>query len=251
MELQDTITSFALHKNSFVDTGASELKKIIEEHPAFGAAQLFYTKKIKEKDNALFLEHAPKTALRFGNIFWLNYLLSDIESDIKYTEEEPASLQEENSETDLAGNEKIIEKKLSAMLASQAKDFAKPANPDDSLAIDTEPLYKKDYFASQGISLIQSQDAFGKKVKKFTEWLKDIKKASPGAPQLNTTEEEEKRAAAQATASLKIEEVVTEPMAEVLAQQGKKAQAVDLYKKLSLIYPEKSAYFAAKINSLQ
>ena len=46
-------------------------------------------------------------------------------------------------------------------------------------------------------------------------------------------------------------EVETEAMAEVLIQQGKKGKAINVYKKLSLLNPSKSAYFAAKIDQLK
>ena len=40
-------------------------------------------------------------------------------------------------------------------------------------------------------------------------------------------------------------------MAAVLAKQGKLAKAIELYQKLSLMNPSKSAYFAAKIEQLK
>ena len=40
-------------------------------------------------------------------------------------------------------------------------------------------------------------------------------------------------------------------MAEVFIQQGKIEKAHDIYKKLSLLNPAKSAYFAAKIELLK
>jgi hypothetical protein len=46
-------------------------------------------------------------------------------------------------------------------------------------------------------------------------------------------------------------EVVTETMAEVLEKQGQMEKAIQLYIKLSFINPEKSAYFAAKIQHLK
>ncbi len=46
-------------------------------------------------------------------------------------------------------------------------------------------------------------------------------------------------------------EVVTEAMAEVLLKQGKPEQAIAMYNKLSLKYPARSGYFAAKTNSLK
>ncbi|MBA2562807.1 MAG: hypothetical protein H0V14_07815 [Chitinophagaceae bacterium] len=46
-------------------------------------------------------------------------------------------------------------------------------------------------------------------------------------------------------------EVVTEAMAEVLIKQNKLEKAIEMYVKLSLNNPSKSAYFAAKIQSLK
>lgn len=47
------------------------------------------------------------------------------------------------------------------------------------------------------------------------------------------------------------EEVVSESMAAVYALQGKKEKALEMYRKLSLQNPEKSAYFAKKIEDIQ
>ena len=46
-------------------------------------------------------------------------------------------------------------------------------------------------------------------------------------------------------------EIVTEAMADVLIQQGKARKAIEVYKKLSLLNPSKSAFFAAKIEQLK
>ncbi len=40
-------------------------------------------------------------------------------------------------------------------------------------------------------------------------------------------------------------------MADVLARQGKTEKATELYHKLSLLNPGKSAYFAAKIDQIK
>lgn len=44
--------------------------------------------------------------------------------------------------------------------------------------------------------------------------------------------------------------LVSEPLAQLLAQQGKTEKAIDMYKKLSLRNPEKSAYFADLIRKI-
>lgn len=235
-----------LLKKSFKETTVSDWQYIVDNYPAFKIAHLYLSKKQKEDNKPeSFNKQLPQTALRFSDPFWVQFLLTDITETI--STDAP-----EMPDDDTPPERGVLtDNRLASLLQAQAQDFKKPVSENEQLPTEAEPLYKTDYFASQGILYTKSQDALGKKVKKFTDWLKDIKKTNSGTPQLNTTEAEEKQAAAQATASLKIEEVLTEPMAEVLAQQGKNHQAIDLYKKLSLIYPEKSAYFATKINLLQ
>jgi hypothetical protein len=45
--------------------------------------------------------------------------------------------------------------------------------------------------------------------------------------------------------------VVTEAMAEVWEKQGNSRTAIALYSKLSFIFPEKSVYFASRIEQLK
>ncbi|MCR6718777.1 MAG: hypothetical protein NVV59_00485 [Chitinophagaceae bacterium] len=54
-----------------------------------------------------------------------------------------------------------------------------------------------------------------------------------------------------AAVSISPREVVTEAMAEVWEKQGNRDKAIHIYKKLSLLDPAKSAYFAAKIEQLK
>ncbi len=116
-----------------------------------------------------------------------------------------------------------------------------------------EPMHIVDYFASQGIKLtdvVQPGDKLGKQLKSFTEWLKTMKKVHI-----------ENEATASADTGTVIQtlaeisninmEVLTESMAEVFVKQGKTAKAGELYQKLSLLNPAKSAYFAAKIENLK
>ncbi|MDP4246357.1 MAG: hypothetical protein Q8932_10965, partial [Bacteroidota bacterium] len=51
--------------------------------------------------------------------------------------------------------------------------------------------------------------------------------------------------------SIEGREVLTETMAEVLAKQGMWQKAAEVYQKLSLLNPDKSAYFAGLIGQMQ
>lgn len=128
------------------------------------------------------------------------------------------------------------------------------ASHDESDApIAFEPLHTVDYFASQGIKLNEddlANDRLGQQVKSFTGWLKSMKKLHPGKlPEQDDVIQQIIQSAAEVSNAES--DVLTEAMAEVLVKQNKKEKAIQMYEKLSLINPSKSAYFAAKISSLK
>ncbi len=148
------------------------------------------------------------------------------------------------------------ENKIAGLLSSQLADFKKPVEPDAVLDIDAEKkrMHTIDYFASQGIKIDLSsipQDKLTTHLRKFTDWLKQVKNANAGPNDLVTNIEMEKAVAETAKNSNETREIVTETMADVLIKQGQAEKAIQLYIKLSFLNPEKSSYFAAKIEQLK
>lgn len=116
------------------------------------------------------------------------------------------------------------------------------------------PYHTIDYFAAQGIKLgdeSNSADRFGTQLKSFTSWLKQMKRLPGATAKGNITVTEEKSIEQMAEQSLSGENADTEAMAQVWAKQGNAKKAIEIYKKLSLQIPAKSAYFAAKIDFLK
>lgn len=132
-----------------------------------------------------------------------------------------------------------------------AHEQDEPKETEDDLAF--EPLYTIDYFASQGIKLTEADlkdDKLSQQVKSFTGWLKSMKKLHPN--KLPEQDEVIEKIIQNASEVSNVEsEVLTEAMAEVLVKQNKKGKAIEMYEKLSLKNPAKSAYFAAKIENLK
>lgn len=123
-----------------------------------------------------------------------------------------------------------------------------PTTTDESFLF--QPFHTVDYFASQGIKADQSAittTRFDTQLKSFTQWLKTMKRADYQTGQFSA----DPAVDAQAKASLEVKEVLTEAMADVLAQQGRHVQAIEVYRKLTLLHPEKSAFFAAQIEKLK
>ena len=142
--------------------------------------------------------------------------------------------------------------RLAEMLQSQALAFNKPVELSDKLDIEKEPYHTIDYFDSQGIKIESLQpDQLGNKVRRFTDWLKQMKRVAPQPSDLGTDSETEQMIQEIAATSNEAKDIVTEAMAEVLIKQGKFGKAILLYQKLSFLNPNKSAYFANKIEQLK
>ena len=117
-----------------------------------------------------------------------------------------------------------------------------------------EPFHTVDYFASQGIKFREEEkpkDKFGQQLKSFTEWLKTMKRLPVAEIAVSSEPAIEKKVEEMAEKSIREREVLTEAMAEVWEKQGNAVKAIDIYSKLSLLEPSKSAYFAAKIEDLK
>lgn len=256
------------------DTEAKTLlHSVIKEHPYFGLAQ-FYSLKNTTTAAVDHNEIAAKTNLFFNNAFYLNGQLLTEEKADEYIYQNPIQTEDElQHPANAVIKEEIIIEEIETFAAVVEEGneeinnpvTEKPDLPQDDVIKNTaeavidepqllfEPLHASDYFASQGIKLSDdalANDKLGKQLKSFTAWLKTMKKVHPDKLPAVTTFLET-AVQTQAEKSNIEEEIVTEPMAEAYIQQKKYAKAIEIYSKLSLHNPAKSAYFAAKIDSLK
>ncbi len=269
---------------------ADTLHELADAYPYFAPAQYFLASKLGIDKNERSLSQAQKANLYFSNSFWLAYQLQhglknthepkvsalpltmvpdgiavptveavkeimrkidQAEEVQKEDEEEPLP---EGAETDSPIETDDSDSKIAGMLSGQLAEFKKPLAADAKLDIEQERqrLHTIDYFASQGIKIDLSsipQDKLTRHLLKFTDWLKQIKQVNPS--ELAANLEMEKAVAQTAQTSNESREVLTETMAEVLIKQGQTEKAVQLLIKLSFLNPEKSSYFAAKIEQLK
>jgi hypothetical protein len=117
-----------------------------------------------------------------------------------------------------------------------------------------QPYHTVDYFASQGIKFVPEEkptDRFSKQLKSFTEWLKSMKRLPESETSKITDIVSEKKVEQMAEHSIDEGEVITETMAEVWIKQGNTQKAIETYNKLSLLNPDKSAYFASLAEQLK
>ncbi len=253
-----------LFNKDFSDSGNKQLlEEVTNAHPYFAVAQFFLLQQTSPGTEE-FTSQAAKTGVLFNNPHWLNFQLQQTSKQPIAEEQnndketiinpKPETLVEQHSESN--NDESVFE-------SNNAMNFELKLPADSDKPADTsltfEPMHMVDYFASQGIKISEQEptDKLGKQLKSFTEWLKTMKKLPGQAnPQVGGATESSIGATdltvqALAEKSNQEDEVLTEPMAEVLARQGKHARAVEVYQKLSLMNPSKSAYFAAKIEQLK
>ena len=149
--------------------------------------------------------------------------------------------------------------KLNSLLNNQVAKFNEEVDASDVLDYEKEitTSLQKDYFAAQGIELDLSklpQDKFTQQLRSFTAWLKVIKNKD-GVDQLDqigALGADQEQIIAQIAEKANIPaDILTESMAEIWEKQGNLKKAIATYEKLSFIFPEKSVYFASRIEHLK
>lgn len=100
------------------------------------------------------------------------------------------------------------------------------------------------------------------KLSDYTKWLNELEKAEAAKTakiansksKINKERKKSKKLRLQAKIDKSIiinEAIVSEPLANLLYEQGHHNEALKMFEKLSLIFPEKSTFFADKIKALK
>jgi len=249
----------ALFQKSFADCSADEIRQLTAQYPYFAPAHLLLLRKLDPSTEA-YRQQYSKSLLYFQDPFSFTALLHRDQA-VAPAPVETAPVPE--PQLSIAPAEAIEEQPIPEAAAEMTTVTADaplppmPALPDLNAApvgdLSFEPLHAVDWFASQGIKLSQEEiprDKFGKQLMSFTEWLKTMKRIPAGAPATQIDSRTEQKVESMADRSVKESDIVTESMAEVWLKQGNTRKAADIYRKLSLLHPAKSTYFADKINSL-
>ncbi len=234
-----------LFGRSFSDPGNKAfLQQFVKEHPYFSPAQFFLLLQTNEGTEE-YKNQLAKSNIFFNNPHWLHFQLHQTSQPLPSIELEEVDINDTDQTED-----SDMETEIEPMKIELKLDLINTPINENMLF---EPMHMVDYFASQGIKLTEemiASDKLGKQLKSFTEWLKVMKKVHVE----NKNEEAGQSDTAIQTLAEKSnteDEVITESMAEVFAYQGKFKKAAEVYEKLSLLNPTKSAYFATKLEQLK
>jgi hypothetical protein len=132
-----------------------------------------------------------------------------------------------------------------------------------------QPLYTDDYFAYKRLKNPEEADALNEQgaaeMKSFTSWLRQMKDNFVGKTskdwyhqQLHRIyEEEDEPEVSETVEKMAMDsivfnnDIVSETLAEIWVRQHQYSNAIKIYQKLSLLNPDKNAYFAQKILELK
>jgi hypothetical protein len=132
-----------------------------------------------------------------------------------------------------------------------------------------QPLYTDDYFAYKRLKNPEEADDLNEQgaaeMKSFTSWLRQMKDNFVGKTskdwyhqQLHRIyEEEEEPEVSETVEKMAMDsivfnnDIVSETLAEIWVRQHQYSNAIKIYQKLSLLNPDKNAYFAQKILELK
>ncbi len=236
---------------------ATNVTSLAQQYPWYPTAQLWLT---EQGDAAATGKLAAfvQQPLRLHVLLSAATLVENVTTEVPVTvPAEPAAMEliEETTAKEPVQSPVVEEVIATTAASDEVIPEATVAQPEPAASSDDEdllfqPYHTVDYFAALGIKMDASQlgtTRFDVQLKSFTQWLKTMKRINYQTGQISNDPLVE----AQASASLQAKEVLTEAMAEVLAQQGMTKQAIAVYEKLSLLHPEKSVFFAARIEKLK
>lgn len=230
--------SVSVLSNDMSSIPLTKLQQLAETHPYAAAFQLLYAQKLKEENKEAFAHQWQKTMLCFNNPLFVHHAVN---TDV--VKDEPEEV-EETGEEQAEEDSKVIN--IPGLKIEPIDPFKN--------ALSFTPYHTVDYFASQGIKLgeeIKSADRFGNQLKSFTSWLKEMRRLPEAEVTSKFNSFDNTNVEKMAQSSLSGENAITEAMAQVWIKQHNPQKAIDIYKKLSLQNPAKSAFFAAKIEHLK
>ena len=262
---RDQIVRFMDNPAILTERTIGELREILDEFPYFQTAHLLYIRNLQTENNFRFGGQLKITALHATDRTMLYYLLN------------PGRTKEEGIVDNSLKIHAVSAQNDSVIMELSDHNVAKSENPeeiyrqaskkDDPQGFDllnfelSDSLYsleniEEENAKSRSDSVISSSDLPQKKSRKKQSDQKDelINRFIKDNPAFTVRQIENAeigdRINAQSEKTAEKDEFITETLARIYMNQGLFQKAINAFEKLSLKYPEKSAYFARQIEEV-
>jgi tetratricopeptide (TPR) repeat protein len=236
----------------------NELKRLTDDFPYFQTAQILFAKSLKLKDDYRFLKQLRVASLQaFDRSFLRESINKEIKEDLFFENKDygfktdPQEISEKQPEEKIKTEAPVFE--VRDLLNSENENFEglfkeKEVDPFKSTHTFSEwlQMHKQtsvDRTLSLSKDIKQTEQKKSELIEKFIQTEPRISKPSKAtffSPQVMAKKSIEEN-----------DEIVSETLARIYADQGNVPRAIKVYKKLGLLNPEKNAYFAALIKKLE
>lgn len=215
------------------------LNEIVQRYPFFNEARILQIAWKKHFDTANFAASIPETSLYAGNRLLLKLLID--KSCIEKSHRHPLETKVPSTEASVAKSpiikEETKEKVVSPPLMDEERKMELEAQVEERLKAISEAKKETEKSLIQALPVDPNE-----LIEKF---LKEDPRIKPVKEYFASEYEESDKSL--------IDEggLVSETLARIHSNQGNYRKAMEIYNKLSLKFPGKSSYFAARIKELQ
>jgi hypothetical protein len=243
-------------------TYENELKEVTTSYPYFQTAQILLAFSLKSNEDYRFSNQIRKTSIQTYDRKALWYLLNEEKKSISNEIEEKKIeiVLEKNTINDLTENVGLLHEEDSKKIETQPpatsllKAEEKNHPKEDTIKKESSFHTFSEWLQLQkagtnsnvpkvAIKTIENPQNSNELIEKFIQTEPRISKPTKAtffSPQVMAKKSIEEN-----------DEIVSETLANIYAAQGDVQRATKVYKKLGLLNPEKSAYFAALIKKLE
>jgi tetratricopeptide (TPR) repeat protein len=214
----DQLYQFMLNPDGMNRDTLQDFKEMTEQYPAFETAWILYLKNLKILKDSAFEQELINGAIRIHDRRKLYLFLNQKAAEQVITQPETISMEE---------------------------------TPDpDLLNLVALPVYRLEVDDDVDETIGEIARSIQKKPSKKHTLIEKFLEAQPKMPQIKE-EEPESPMESWKPKEQDSDDLVTETLATIYAQQGYYKKAIQIFERLSLKYPEKSTYFAAQIEKIK